>query len=86
MKVYGLDSSAAKSHYQAMLNATGVQQVTGLRVLIPENDSVANEQYFGYLSQVIQRELNLYLPLKRLTKKTLNPGWPAVIMTWPSSP
>lgn len=64
MKVYGLDSSAAKSHYQAMLNATGVQQVTGLRVLIPENDSVANEQYFGYLSQVIQRELNLYLTIE----------------------
>lgn len=64
MKVYGLDSSAAKSHYQAMLNATGIQQVTGLRVLIPENDSVANEQYFGYLSQVIQRELNLYLTIE----------------------
>ena len=64
MKVYGLDSNAAKSHYQAMLNATGVQQVTGLRVLIPENDSVDNEQYFGYLSQVIQRELNLYLTIE----------------------
>lgn len=64
MTVYGLNSDSAKSHYQAMLNATGVQQVTGLSVLIAENDSVNNEQYFGYLSQVIQRELNLFLTVE----------------------
>lgn len=64
MTVYGLNSGSAKSHYQAMLNATGVQQVTGLSVLIAENDSVNNEQYFGYLSQVIQRELNLFLTVE----------------------
>lgn len=64
MTVYGLNSDSAKSHYQAMLNATGVQQVTGLSVLIAENDSVNNEQYFGYLSQVIQRELNLFLTIE----------------------
>ncbi len=64
MTVYGLNSDSAKSHYQAMLNTTGVQQVTGLSVLIAENDSVNNEQYFGYLSQVIQRELNLFLTVE----------------------
>lgn len=64
MTVYSLNSDSAKSHYQAMLNATGVQQVTGLSVLIAENDSVNNEQYFGYLSQVIQRELNLFLTVE----------------------
>lgn len=64
MTVYGLNSDSAKSHYQAMLSATGVQQVTGLSVLIAENDSVNNEQYFGYLSQVIQRELNLFLTVE----------------------
>lgn len=64
MTVYGLNSDSAKSYYQAMLNATGVQQVTGLSVLIAENDSVNNEQYFGYLSQVIQRELNLFLTVE----------------------
>lgn len=64
MTVYSLNSDSAKSHYQAMLNATGVQQVTGLSVLIAENDSVNNEQYFGYLSQVIQRELNLFLTIE----------------------
>lgn len=64
MTVYGLNSDSAKSHYQAMLNTTGVQQVTGLSVLIAENDSVNNEQYFGYLSQVIQRELNLFLTIE----------------------
>ena len=64
MTVYGLNSDSAKSHYQVMLNATGVQQVTGLSVLIAENDSVNNEQYFGYLSQVIQRELNLFLTIE----------------------
>ena len=64
MTVYGLDASAAQSHYRAMLNTTGIQQVTGLSVMIPESDSVDNEQYFGYLSQVIQRELNLYLTVE----------------------
>lgn len=64
MTVYSLNSDSAKSHYQAMLNTTGVQQVTGLSVLIAENDSVNNEQYFGYLSQVIQRELNLFLTVE----------------------
>lgn len=69
MVTYNLDAASAKNHYQAMLNATGVQQVTGLSVLIPENDSVDNEQYFSYLSQVIQRELNLYLTIETVEQE-----------------
>lgn len=62
------DVEQAKNFYHSALESVGVSQFTGLKVIVPKNSSVDNNKYFLYVSQILQKELNLFLAIEELSE------------------
>lgn len=57
------DEQSAKGYLQSAQGELNISQIPNLTVTIPYDDSVDNEQYFSYISQLIQKDLNIFLTI-----------------------
>ncbi len=64
-----VSAKQAQAWYQKGLEQLGVNALTGLKLIVLEDESVPNGDYFLQLSQVYQKYLDLYIGIERLPKE-----------------
>lgn len=62
------DSEAAKAAKDAALAELGVSRIDEITLLVPRDTGIIHQKYFSYVSQVIQRDLNLFISVEEVSE------------------
>lgn len=62
------NAEAAFNHYQKALKELEIKKISGIKILIPE-DGVKHEDYFLYVSQILQHDLGIFISIDKVEQK-----------------
>ena len=85
-----IDPAAAYTAYQKGLSELSKNSITGAKLLVSESDTVDVASYFSDISQILQRDLSLFLsveslPQKEYTQKLKNGDYDLAVVCLTSS-
>lgn len=63
------DPEAAKAAKNAALAEMGVSKLKEITLLVPKDTAIVHQKYFSYISQVIQRDLNIFISVNEVSEK-----------------